>query len=528
MDEQEKSVVNETQEGQPEEPVETVAEQTAEADAESQSASQQSGYSTSGEFYSRPQSASYYDASRESGYSPYSNQQRYNYTANQSTYANTNTADENANKSNSKKLGKVILCFAIAAIVLFCGVVGSVIAFKGKKAQGGTKAEGDAELLISESSISPVDDSDGLSAQEIYSENIKSNVGIILYGSVNSLFSQGNSNSSSVAGEGSGIIMGESKDKTKTYIITCAHVIESAKTKGYKVVIQDYNGEQFDAEVVGFDSKTDLGVLAVKETGFTAAKFGDSSKLKIGETVYAIGNPGGTEFFGSYTKGMVSAIDRPVSNEIGYDMKCIQHDAAINPGNSGGMLINSAGQIIGINSSKIASTEYEGMGFAIPISSAKTIIDDIIANGYVTDRPKLGITYAPVSKYQTYAMIAHYNNLPAGSLIIAQIGEESAFKGTDAKAGDLIVAVDGVDMETADILLDKIEKGKVGDKLKLTLCRVDEKNYDVKKFDVVVTLIEDKGTTTTTEQQQQQQPFGGESNGGSIEDFFNQFFGGGF
>ncbi len=525
MDEQEKFEVSENQKQTSTEPVEAEEVKAPEAEAQPQ----QSGYSTSGEFYSRPQSSSYYDASRESGYSPYSNQQRYNYTANQNPYVNTTAKDEKAKKSNGKKLGKIILCLAIAFIVLFCGIVGSFIAFRSKKSDSHSSKKGDAELLISESSLTPVDDSDGLSAQEIYSQNIKSNVGIILYGTVNNLFSQGNSSSSNVAGEGSGIIMGESKDKTKTYIITCAHVIESAKTKGYKVVIQDYNGEQYDAEVVGFDSKTDLGVLAVKEKGFTAAKFGDSSKLKIGETVYAIGNPGGTEFFGSYTKGMVSAIDRPVSNEIGYDMKCIQHDAAINPGNSGGMLINTAGQVIGINSSKIASTEYEGMGFAIPISSAKTIIDDIIANGYVTDRPKLGITYAPVSKYPSYAMIAHYNNLPAGSLIIAQIGEESAFTGTDAKAGDLIIAVDGVDMETADTLLDKIENGKVGDKLKLTLCRVDEKTYDVKKFDVVVTLVEDKGTTATTQQQQQQQqPFGGEANGGSLEDFFNQFFGSGF
>ncbi|MCQ2472047.1 MAG: S1C family serine protease [Clostridia bacterium] len=528
MDEQEKFEVSENQEQASTEPVEAEEVKAAEAESQPQQepapqqTAQQSGYSTSGEFYSRPQSTSYYDASKESGYSPYSNQQRYNYTANQNPYANTTAAEEKAKKSNGKKLGKIILCLAIAAIVMFCGIVGSFIAFKSKKSENHSSNKGDAELLISESNLTPVDDSDGLSAQEIYSQNIKSNVGIILYGTVNNLFSQGNSGSSNVAGEGSGIIMGESKDKKKTYVITCAHVIEAAKTKGYKVVIQDYNGEQFDAEVVGFDSKTDLGVLAVKETGFTAAKFGDSSKLKIGETVYAIGNPGGTEFFGSYTKGMVSAIDRPVSNEIGYDMKCIQHDAAINPGNSGGMLINTAGQIIGINSSKIASTEYEGMGFAIPISSAKTIIDDIIANGYVTNRPKLGITYSPVSQYSSYAMIAHYNNLPAGSLIIAQIGEESAFKGTDAQAGDLIIAVDGVEMETADTLLDKIENGKVGDKLKLTLCRVDEKTYDVKKFDVVVTLIEDKGTAITTTQQQQQ-PFGGGANGGSLEDFFKFF-----
>ncbi len=463
--------------------------------------------------YQSSYNSGYYDASKEPGYSPYSSYNGYNYNVNQ------NTPNNNPPAKDSKKTGKIVLCLVIAAVVLFCGVFGALIAFKANKKSETTKAEGDAELVISDSGIAEIDESDGLSPQEIYTKNIKSNVGVILYGSTSSLFSMNgnNSSSSNVAGEGSGIVMGVSKDKSKTYIITCAHVIEAVKTKGYKVVIQDSDGEQYDAEVVGFDSKTDIGVLSVKETGFTAASFGDSTKLKIGETVYAIGNPGGTEFFGSYTKGMISAIDRPVSNEIGYDMKSIQHDAAINPGNSGGMLINSAGQVIGINSSKIASTEYEGMGFSIPISSAKTIIDDIIANGYVTNRPKLGISYAQVSKYQTYAMIAHYNNLPAGSLIIAEINSESAFNGTDAKEGDLIIAVDGKPMETADVLLDKIEKGKVGDKLKLTLCRIDEKTYDVKKFDVSVTLIEDKGTEVKEEPSTQ-----------SYEDFFNQFFGGGF
>lgn len=505
MDEQEKFNSQEPLEAEPE-----VSEpQTEPAEQAEQSAPEQFYTNVNTNPYS--QGGGYYDASKESGYSPYSAQQGYNYSVNQNTAP---AAD--AKKKDSKKTGKIILCVAIALIVAFCGIFGALIAYKANKKESQQVKEGDAELIIAEPSVADVDDSDGVSAQEIYTKNYKSNVGVILYGTTSSLFSQNSSGSSSVAGEGSGIVMGESKDKSKTYIITCAHVIEAASSKGYKVVVQDYNGEQYDAEVVGFDSKTDIGVIAVKEADFTAAQFGDSSKLKIGETVYAIGNPGGTEFFGSYTKGMISAIDRPVSNEIGYDMKCIQHDAAINPGNSGGMLINSAGQVVGINSSKIASTEYEGMGFSIPITSAKTIIDDIIANGYVTNRPKLGIKYNSVSQNQFYAMIAHYNDLPAGSLIIAEIGAESAFKGTDAKEGDLIIAVNGEAMESADVLLDKIENGKVGDKLKLTLCRIDEsKNYEVEKFNVEVTLIEDRGDSTTEEQQTQ-----------SYEDYFRQFFGG--
>ena len=342
-------------------------------------------------------------------------------------------------------------------------------------------------------------------------------MGVILYASNQGLFSSNSSSSSksNVAGEGSGIVMGTNNDKTKTYIITCAHVIANANSKNYKIVVQDYEGNQYDATYIGADSKTDIGVISVATTKLQAAEFGDSSKLVIGETVYAIGNPGGTEFFGSFTKGMISSIDRPVGNEIGYEMKSIQHDAAINPGNSGGMLLNTSGQVIGINSSKIASTEYEGMGFSIPITSAKPIIDDIIANGHVTNRPKLGITYSPVSAYQMYAMIAHYNNLPSGSLIIREIASNSAFNGTDVKAGDLITAVNGEKMETADVLLEKIENGKVGDKLKLTICRINESNYEIAStFDVTVTLVEDDGQTETTTQATQ-----------SIEDFFSPFFG---
>lgn len=459
-----------------------------------------------------------YDASSEPSYSPYSAQNGYEYT--------TRKADEFANKTEteekkkSSKTGKAIFLSVIAVILAALIGLGVWQWPKLKEIinkQSAETAQGDAQLLISEDSVASVDDSDGLSSEEIYSMNYKSNVGIILYGSQSALFSMNgsNSSSSSIVGEGSGIVMGTNDDKTKTYIITCAHVIEGAKTNDYDVVVQDYTGKEYDAQVVGYDSKTDIGVISVASVDFTVPKFGKSSALKIGETVYAIGNPGGTEFFGSYTKGMVSAIERPVSNEIGYDMKCIQHDAAINPGNSGGMLINSSGYIIGINSSKIASTEYEGMGFSIPIESAQTIINDIIANGYVTNRPKLGISYAQVSQYPQYQMIAHYNDLPSGSLIIVEISKDSGFSGTKAEEGDLIIAVDGEELETADVLLEKIENGKVGDKLKLTLCRIDSKTYDVEKFDVEVTLVEDKGTTESTTESQSQ------SYDDSLEDFFN-------
>lgn len=471
------------------------------------------------EYQSREQSAQYYQSSdqqqsrQEPVFSPYSSQYSYNYST-----AQSHTEPEKKQKKSSA--GKKILALLLAVIVIICGVIGaySVKNKSQKSVSDNSSSQGGATLKIEDSkSVASVDSSDGLSSEEIYAMNQKSNVGIILYTSNQSFFSSGNSSkSSNVAGEGSGIVMGPADDKSVIYIITCAHVISNAQSKNYRIVVQDYEGNQYDATYVGADSKTDIGVISVKYTDkLPAAKFGDSSKLVIGETVYAIGNPGGTEFFGSFTKGMVSSIERPVSNEIGYEMKSIQHDAAINPGNSGGMLLNSSGQVIGINSSKIASTEYEGMGFAIPITSAQPIINDLIANGHVTNRPKLGITYSPISAYPMYAMVAHYNNLPAGSLIIREIPSKSALTGTKIQAGDLITAVNGEKLETADVLLDKIENGKVGDKLTLTIVRLNESNYEIEStFDVTVALIEDDGQTETTTQATQ-----------SIEDFFSPFFG---
>lgn len=235
--------------------------------------------------------------------------------------------------------------------------------------------------------------------------------------------------------------------------MTCAHVISG----GGSVRVQLSDETQYDATVVGYDSKTDIGVLKIKATGLKAAEFGDSDKLSVGETVYAIGNPGGTAFAGSFTNGIVSAISRPVNSQIGYEMICIQHTAAINPGNSGGALVNEYGQVIGINSSKIASTDYEGMAFSVPSVTAKEVYDEIVANGYVTNRPKLGITYSPASSSQMYSMIVSLKDLPAGSLIVQSVQSDSSLASQDVKQGDLITKVNGKDLDSADDLPDLID-----------------------------------------------------------------------
>lgn len=329
--------------------------------------------------------------------------------------------------------------------------------------------------------------------------------------------------SGQLSGEGSGILWGEDSTGTYTYVVTCAHVInESGVTYGVLLL----NGKTYEAELVATDTRTDIGVLRIKATGLPLAEIGDSSTLKVGEPIYAIGNPGGSEYFGSITDGIVSAIDRSVSAT--YTMTCIQHNAAINPGNSGGALVNTAGQIVGINSSKIASTEYEGMGFAVPTSIAQSVVESLIKYNYVPNRPKLGIQYSEVSAYQLYSMVVSIKGLPQGSLVIAGISADSSLADTQAQVGDLIIAVNGKDMDDSSVLLDLIDTGAVGDTLTLTLCRIEQRTYKTETFDVTIKLIEDKGDsqqeepTTTAPSNNGGYYYGG---AGSFEDFFNEYFG---
>ena len=301
-------------------------------------------------------------------------------------------------------------------------------------------------------------------------------------------------------------------DGKYTYIVTCAHVISGSNGT---VMVQLHNEEQYKAEIVGFDTRTDIGVLKIQEKGLQQAEIGDSSKLAVGDSVYAIGNPGGVEFANSFTSGMVSALDRPVnSSSSGYTMECIQHTAAINPGNSGGALVNVFGQVIGINSMKIVDDEYEGMGFSVPSSVFVNIVNNIIAHGYVANRPKLGITYVAAQNYNSYGMFVAIKELPKGSIVIYSIAADSSLANTEAQEGDLIVAVNGVDLDDSSYLSELVEKSNVGDKLTLSLVRIN-RDYSYEEFEVTATLVEDRGNTvlveeTTTEQSQ--------------EDYFRDYF----
>ena len=417
-----------------------------------------------------------------------------------------------------------VIVIVVVAVAVACTFLGSKLFSASPSSTNklsevqSTTVEAQREGTTSAIQYAEVSKEGALSAVEIAEKCRPSVVGVMTY--VNG----------QLEGEGSGVVMGFDSDNTHTYIMTCAHVISSS---GVTYGILTLDGSNFTAELVGYDSKTDIGVLKVEGTDFTVAQFADSTKLKIGETVYAIGNPGGSEYFGSMTEGIVSAIDRNVSGS--YNITCIQHDAAINPGNSGGALVNSSGLVVGINSSKIADTDYEGMGFAVPSATATSIANSLISYGYVPNRPKLGITYSSVSNYQVYSMVVAIKGLPSGSLIITGISEDSALANTDAEVGDMIIKVNGKDMETSDVLLDLIDKGAVGDSLTLTLCRVNSRTYQTSTFDITIKLVEDKGSSAeTTTESDSIYDFGNNGgNGGSgafgrdfdFGDFFKDYFG---
>ena len=313
---------------------------------------------------------------------------------------------------------------------------------------------------------------EALDAQEVYNQVVKSTVAI-------TASRTGETTDSS----GTGIIA-----TSDGYIITNAHVV--LNTKSVLVTVTTYDGQQYDAVVVGMDRTTDLAIIKTNDYGFTPAQFGDSDQLSIGEWVVAIGNPGGERFASSLTRGIISGLDRAVERYSEDGMTFIQTDAAINPGNSGGPLVNMYGQVVGINSSKIITDGYEGMGFAIPVSKAKDIIDQLLSGGYVEGRVRLGITGSDISATQ-----AAFYGVPRGFMIVS-IDEDSAFAGTEAQPEDIITAIDGETVEELQDISNLLLRYSPGDQVTVTLYRPPVNGMgEGEELEVTITLLEDKGET---------------------------------
>ncbi len=302
----------------------------------------------------------------------------------------------------------------------------------------------------------------GLSLQEIYTQNIHSVVSISCTG-----YNSGST--------GTGVIL-----TADGYIVTNAHVVDGAGS--IEVLLTD--DRILSATLVGSDEISDLAVLQVEADDLIPAQFGDSSQLRVGDTVAAIGDPLGVKYRGTYTDGIVSAINRDVDVD-GRTMTLIQTNAALNSGNSGGPLINCYGQVIGINTMKIGaftdSAGVEGIGFAIPSITVKDIVDQLITQGYVSGRPTLGIEGEALSSFYQ-----HYYRLPAG-LYITHVAPGSDAYNQGIEDGDMLLSVDNQRITTMDELKAVLFDREVGETVEVIIFRAGE------RYRVQLTLSEHKG-----------------------------------
>ena len=278
------------------------------------------------------------------------------------------------------------------------------------------------------------------------------------------------------ASEGSGVIY--KNENGYAYIVTNYHVI--AKSQELEVLLAD--GTREKAELVGSDQWTDLAVIRIANTNVTTvAEFANSDEVEVGQTAIAIGSPLGSEFATSVTQGIVSATNRAVATDVDGDgqedwvVTAIQTDAAINPGNSGGALINSAGQLIGINSMKISKSSVEGMGFAIPSNEVASIIKQLETDGKIT-RPALGISMVNLSSVNE--RVIEQLNLPRdvkNGVVIAEVMAKASAKAAGLQAYDVIVEMDGQKIQGIQNLRKVLYSHKVGDKLEVTYYRNGQK-----------------------------------------------------
>ncbi|KOC81642.1 serine protease [Bacillus velezensis] len=286
----------------------------------------------------------------------------------------------------------------------------------------------------------------------------------------------GGSSSETESGTGSGVIF--KKDGEKAYIITNNHVVEGAN----KLSVTLYNGKTETAKLVGKDAISDLAVLEISSSNVKkAASFGDSSKLRIADKVIAIGNPLGQQFSGTVTQGVISGLNRTVDADTSQgtvEMNVIQTDAAINPGNSGGPLINSSGQVIGINSMKVSESGVESLGFAIPSNDVEPIVDQLLAKGKV-ERPFLGVQMIDMSQvpetYQENTLGLFGDQLSKG-VYVKEVQSGSPAAKAGIKSNDVIVQLNGKDVgSSADIRQILYNQLKIGDKTTVQVLRSGSK-----------------------------------------------------
>ena len=258
-------------------------------------------------------------------------------------------------------------------------------------------------------------------------------------------------------GSGSGVILTQDG-----FIATCAHVVNGAKS----ITVTLHDDASYSATLIGADTRNDLAIIKIEAENLVPATLGDSDMLTVGEDVIAIGNPLG-ELRGTATGGIISAVKRSITVE-GVEMELVQTDAAISPGNSGGGLFNASGKLIGIVNAKVSDSNAEGLGFAIPVNSVVTEINDLLSYGYVTGRAYLGVYTQNVSMNNGYGYFSYGGTR---CVQITDVVKGSAAETAGLKAGDLILEIDGKTISSNDDLSDAIASYNAGDSATLVIRR---------------------------------------------------------
>ena len=396
-----------------------------------------------------------------------------------------------------------LLAFCGAALACVIGLGGFAIWQAATGSSGGSSDDGQHTQLGAQSSGSvDAGDEDPTLAEAVAKKALPSVAAIDVYtnqSSMGGLYGYGygsgansgaDSNTLTQSSLGSGVVLTEDG-----YIITNNHVVEGADA--LKVTV---GGEQYDAEIVGTDPSSDLAVIKAKDaSGLAPIEVGDSDELIIGEWVMTIGSPFGLEQ--SVATGIVSATSRSQIMDSGTDpfsgqsageptiyANLIQTDAAINPGNSGGALVNEYGQVVGINSNKVVSTYYEGIGFAIPISDASNIISDLMTRGYVSGRSRLGIMARTVTEIQADA-----SGIPVGVLIVS-VNDDSPLKGI-AFTGDIITEAAGQKISTLEDLYAVLRTHSGGESITVTVYSPGSSETPSSEKQYTIVLLEDTGET---------------------------------
>ena len=383
------------------------------------------------------------------------------------------TISDKSNKNHSG-FGKSVIIPFVSGILGCSVVIGTCFGVPSIR----TKLIGNSSSSSISSSNNSSTQSDGYVKQvdlnnysdtAVYAANkiLPSIVGIKIEYTVNSTSIFGRSNSATATASGSGIIISEDG-----YILTNNHVVSSSSSESNsyyqiseatKVTVTLFNDEtEYEAKIVGQDEQTDLAVIKIEKTGLTKAEFADSDDVKVGEFAMAVGNP--VNMTSTVTTGIVSAVNRKITDSDGKTYKCIQTDAAINSGNSGGALVNSEGKVIGINTLKLSGNGIEGIGFAIPINSTTDITAQLIQYSKVK-RPYIGITGIDLDE-----STAKKYNLVIG-IYVKSVEDFSAAEKGGLKAGDVILEADGKSVKKMDELNEIKNSHQIGDEMKLKINR---------------------------------------------------------